>query len=335
MNHKIKVMQYGVGPIGLMTTECLVEKPGLSIVGAIDANPEKIGKDLGVLAGLSKPLGVEVSGDAFSLLRELDADVVILTTTSSLETIRPQIMEIISAGKKVVSSCEELTYPWLTKPEIARDIDEAAKRNGASVLSTGVNPGFLMDFLPLVMSGVCKRVEKIVAERIQDAQFRRLPFQQKIGAGLNLEQFQQKVEAGVLRHVGLVESMHLIASGIGWKLERTEDEIFPVIASEAVVTPDLTVKAGKVTGVRQVSCAYAEGREVIKLIFQATVGEPNPHDRILIEGIPDIELTIKDGVNGDIATCAILVNAIPAVMRAQPGLRTMVDIGLIPFLTAM
>jgi 4-hydroxy-tetrahydrodipicolinate reductase len=253
----------------------------------------------------------------------------VLTTTSSLERIQSQVMEIVASGKNVVSTCEELTYPWITHPKIAAEIDDAARRHLVSVLSTGVNPGFLMDFLPLIMTGVCRQVRRITVERIQDAQFRRLPFQRKIGAGLTLRQFQDKVDQGVLRHVGLVESMHLLASGLGWKLEKTEDLLTPMIATYRVTTPELTIEPGRAVGVQQVGCGYLNGEEVLTLVFRAVVGEPNPHDRIVIEGTPNIELTIKDGINGDIATCAIVVNAVPAVMKAQPGLRTMADVGLV------
>ena len=258
---------------------------------------------------------------------------VILTTTSSLEKIHPKCCNR-GERENVVSSCEELTYPWFSQPEIAADIDRAAKENGVSVLSTGVNPGFLMDFLPLVVSGVCREVRKVIVERIQNAQFRRIPFQKKIGAGLTVEEFNAKVAEGVLRHVGLPESMYMIAAGLGWCLEEATDSIAPVIATERIVTPALTIEPGRVTGVRQIGRAFAQGREVINLVFQATVGEPNPRDRIIIEGSPHVELAIKNGINGDIATCAILVNAIPALVRAAPGLRTMADIGIIPFLGA-
>ena len=334
MHEKIRVIQFGVGPIGLRTVEYLSEKQSLEIVGAIDADPRKIGADLGELAGFTEPLGVPVCGDAAEALRELEAEVVILTTASSLEKIHPQVLQIVASGKNVVSSCEELTYPWFSQPEIAADIDRAAKENGVSVLSTGVNPGFLMDFLPLVVSGVCREVRKVIVERIQNAQFRRIPFQKKIGAGLTVEEFNARVAEGVLRHVGLPESMYMIAAGLGWCLEEATDSIAPVIAAERIVSPALTIEPGRVTGVRQIGRAFAQGREVINLVFQATVGEPNPRDRIIIEGSPHVELAIKNGINGDIATCAILVNAIPALVRAAPGLRTMADIGIIPFLGA-
>lgn len=334
MHEKIRVIQFGVGPIGLRTVEYLLEKQSLEIVGAIDADPRKIGADLGHLAGFTEPLGVVVRGDPAEALAELEAEVVVLTTASSLEKIHPQVLQIVASGKNVVSSCEELTFPWFSQPEIAADLDRAARENGVSVLSTGVNPGFLMDFLPLVVSGVCREVRKVIVERIQNAQFRRIPFQKKIGAGLTVDEFNTRVAEGVLRHVGLPESMHMIAHGLGWCLERATDSIAPVIATERITTSALTIEPGFVTGVRQIGQAFAQGREVINLIFQATVGEPNPRDRIILEGSPHVELAIKGGINGDIATCAILVNAIPSLVNAAPGLRTMADVGIIPFLGA-
>jgi len=331
MNKKIKVVQYGLGPIGCRGIQYMTDRSDLELVGAIDSDPQKVGVDAGVLAELSKPLGISVADDSTSVLREVEAEVVVLTTTSSLEQIRPQVLEIISCGKNVVSTCEELMYPWLTSPKLAEEIDLAAREQGVSVLSTGVNPGFLMDFLPLVMTAICRDVKKVTVERIQDAQFRRLPFQKKIGAGLTVQEFEDRVGAGKLRHVGLTESMHLIAAGLGWNLEGTEDIIEPVLASREVVTADLAIEPGKALGVNQIGRGYVEGKELITLIFRATIGEPDPRDRILIQGTPSIDMAIQEGVNGDTATCAIIVNAIPVVIQAPAGLRTMADINLISF----
>ena len=277
------------------------------------------------------PYGVCITDNPKTLLSKVDADIVVLTTTSSLENIKSQIIEIVSFGINIVSTCEELSHPWLTNPEIADEIDVAAKMNDVSVLATGINPGFLMDFLPLVMTGICRNVKKVTVERIQNAQFRRKPFQKKIGAGLTVEQFNDKVKEGTLRHVGLTESIHMIGHKIGWKLEKTEDIINPIIATDKVVTTDLTIEPGKVRGVSQIGRGYVESREVITLVFKASIGEPDPHDRIIIEGTPDIDMTIKDGINGDIATCAITVNAIPAVIKAPAGLRTMSNIETISY----
>jgi 4-hydroxy-tetrahydrodipicolinate reductase len=188
-----------------------------------------------------------------------------------------------------------------------------------------------MDFLPLVITSICKDVQKLTVERIQDAQFRRVPFQEKIGAGLTVLEFEEKSRAGNLRHVGLTESMHLIASGLGWKLERTEDIVEPVLASQRMVTETCTIGVGKALGVNQIGRAFVDNQEVITLVFRAAIGEPEPRDRIIVRGDPDIDMVISEGINGDIATCAIIVNAIPVVIQAPPGLRTMADIAPISF----
>jgi hypothetical protein len=331
MEKKIRVVQYGLGPIGGNIAQYLTERDHLEIVGAIDSDPKKIGTDLGDLAELNAPLGLKVTANSRDLLERVDADVVVLTTTSSLEKIRPQTMEIISCGKNVVSTCEELMYPWVTNPEIAGEIDRSAKEHKVSVLSTGVNPGFLMDFLPLVMTSICRDVKRITVERIQDAQFRRVPFQEKIGAGLSGQEFEKRVREGSLRHVGLTESMHLMAMRLGWTLDRTEDVVEPVLADKSVVTENRTIEPGKALGVNQIGRGYVGSKEVITLIFRASIGEPEPRDRIVIQGSPDIDMVINKGVNGDTATCAIIVNAIPVVIQAQPGLRTMADIAPISF----
>ena len=331
MDNKIRVVQYGLGPIGNKITQYLLERDGVQIVGAIDSDPTKLNLDIGELAGSPVAYGVCVTDNPKTLLSKVDADIVVLTTTSSLENIKSQIIEIVSFGINIVSTCEELSHPWLTNPEIADEIDVAAKMSDVSVLATGINPGFLMDFLPLAITGICRNVNKVTVERIQNAQFRRVPFQKKIGAGLTVEQFNDKVKEGTLRHVGLTESIHMIGHKIGWKLDKTEDIINPVIAIDKVTTADLTIEHGKVTGVSQIGRGYVENREVITLVFKAAIGEPNPHDRILIDGTPDIDMTIKDGINGDIATCAITVNAIPAVIKAPAGLRTMSNIETISY----
>ena len=325
MQEKIKVVQMGLGPIGNKATQYLVERGNLQIVGAVDADPAKVGQDIGVLAGLA-PLGVVVKPDIAQAVAGQAADVVLLTTSSALTRIADQLKQILPFGLPVVSSCEELSYPWRTNPALAGEIDELAKKHSVSVLSTGVNPGFLMDFLPIAMTGVCKSVRQVTVERIQDATFRRIPFQKKIGAGLTQAEFQAKVAQGVLRHVGLTESVQMIASRLGWRLDSTSDEIAPVVAAADVPLGDGVIEAGKVLGVRQIGRGIVNGREAITLFFRAAIGEPESRDRIIIDGEPSIDSCIKGGVNGDVATCAILVNAIPAVMKARPGLRTMADI---------
>ncbi len=325
MQKKIRVVQMGLGPIGNKETQFLSEKTNIEIVGAIDADPTKIGKDVGTLAGLPA-LGVKVSGDIASVLAKGGVDVVMLTTTSSLTATCEQLLQLLPFGVNIISSCEELSYPWETNPQLAAKIDKLAKEKNVAVLATGVNPGFLMDYLPVVLTGVCRNVNKVTVERVQDATFRRIPFQKKIGAGLTVQQFHAKVKDGTLRHVGLTESMHMIAASLGWKLDKAGEVITPIIAARKVKTEAMTVEAGDVLGVQQIGSGIMAGQEVISMFFRAAISEPDARDRVVIDGTPAIDSCIKGGVNGDVATCAVLVNAIPAVMHARPGLRTMVDI---------
>ena len=330
MKKPIRIVQIGLGPLGQMIPPYLDERDNLQIVAAIDIDPQKIGRDLGDLCGLPGPLGVEVTDSLDEALKR-KPDIAVITTVSEFETLCPLLEQVVKNGLNVVSTCEELSFPWKSQPDLAEKIDELARGNGVSVLGTGVNPGFLMDFLPTAVTAVCREVRKVRIERIQDASFRRLPFRQKIGAGLTSEEFQKRVSEKKLRHVGLTESMHMLSSRLGWRLERIEDTIEPVIAEAEVSGEGWAVQPGMATGVSQTGRGYVDGEEVLTLVFRATVGEKEPRDRVRIEGTPEIDLTIPGGINGDIATCAIITNAIPVVMDAPPGLRTMVDIPPISF----
>jgi 4-hydroxy-tetrahydrodipicolinate reductase len=321
----IRVIHVGVGPVGQRLARYAAARKELKIVGAVDPAPDKVGRDLGELCGIER-LGVQVHPNLASALRAHRAHVALLTTVSSLERIRPQVEEIAAAGLDIVSTCEEMVYPWKTRPALARAIDAACSRHGATALSTGVNPGFLMDFLPLALTGVCQSVEKVRVQRIQDASVRRVPFQQKIGAGLTPAEFRKKKAEGTLRHVGLTESMHMIAARLGWKITRTVETLNPVMATRRITGGYVPIEPGMAAGVEQIGRAFINRREVITLEFRAAVGEPESFDRIEITGEPNISSTIAGGVNGDTATCAIVLNSIPAVLAAEPGLKTMVDL---------
>lgn len=326
----MKVIQIGLGPLGQKIVRYISERSGIEIVGAADINPELEGKDVGEISGIAN-LGVSVSSSIKEAINSSKADCAILTTVSSLEVIAPQILEVIEGGLPVVSTCEELLHPWKTHPALSAKIDEAATQAGVTVLGTGINPGFLMDSLPTFMTAVCQKVEKVTVSRIQDASFRREPFQRKIGAGLELETFESLVAEKKTRHVGLAESVHLIGDVLGWELDQVEDVISPVIAEEPVESSLIQVPAGGVAGVQQIGKGFVNGEEKITLVFRAAVGEKNPADTIEIHGDPNIKSVIEGGVNGDVGTCAITINAVKQVIRSQPGLKTMADIPLVSF----
>ncbi|MBN1445448.1 MAG: Gfo/Idh/MocA family oxidoreductase [Candidatus Omnitrophica bacterium] len=331
MEKKIRVAIYGVGPIGAKIAGFLYERKNFEVAGAIDIAENKKGKDLAEFAGLEKKTGVLIESDAGKVLSGKNIDAVVLATASSIAKIKGQVAGILSYGINIVSTCEELSYPWVTAPGTAKEIDALAKKNNAVVLSTGVNPGFLMDFLPIAMSGVCRNVERITVERVQNAAERRIPFQQKVGIGITPEEFTNRVKEGTLKHVGLTESMHMIAGRMGWTLDRTEDVIEPVIAQELLTVNGKVIDKGMVLGVKQTGRGFSEKKELITLTFTAAAGISPAYDRTVIKGTPEMDVTIKNGVNGDIATCAIIANAIPVVLRAKPGLRTMSDIEPVSF----
>jgi len=308
-----------------MLVPYLHEREGLQIVGAVDIAPEMIGRGLGDLCDLRGGPAVEVAGGLEEAMRE-GADAAVVTTVSELEAAMPLLRQLVETGVNVVSTCEELSYPWRTQPDLSADLDRHAKAHEVSVLGTGVNPGFLMDFLPAAATAVCRNVEAIRIERIQDATYRRIPFQQKIGAGLTTEEFQRRVATRKLRHVGLTESMHMVAAKLGWTLDRTEDVVLPVLAEEEVEAGVGKVLPGMATGVNQVGRGFSGGEEILTLVFRATVGEKDPRDEIQIKGTPDLRLIIPGGTNGDIATCSIVANAVTSIVEAPAGLRTMVDI---------
>jgi 4-hydroxy-tetrahydrodipicolinate reductase len=321
----MKIVQIGIGPLGQKLVRFALERGGIEIVAAVDTDPKKVDRDLGEVCSL-KPLGITVGKDLKSALKRKKADVAVFTTLSSLIAHEEQIREAAQANMRIVSSCEELSFPWQTQPRVAKRIDNFCKKMGVACVGTGVNPGFLMDYLPSVLTSVCQKITKIRVTRVQDASKRRIPFQKKIGAGLTRSQFKAKVPGGTLRHVGLIESLHMIAHSMNWKLDRTAESLKPVVAKEAITSGYVRIEPGIVCGVDQIARGYLGKKEVIRLEFRAAVGEKESYDSIEINGTPSIKSTVPWGINGDIATCAIIINAIRSIMRVEPGLKTMLDL---------
>ncbi len=325
-----RIIIVGLGPLGVKTVRFAVERKRIKIVGAVDINPALVGKDLGTHCGLKK-LGVVISPNLRAALKDTKADCAVLTTVSSVAKLESQVAEAAKCGLDVVSTCEELSFPWHTAPAVSKRIDAACRKHGVTCLGTGVNPGYLMDFLPCILTAVNQNVRKITVQRVQDASVRRIPFQQKIGAALTLTEFRQKQAAGTLRHVGLTESVHMIAHAMNWKLTKVTESLKPVMAATRLTTGYRPIEKGMARGVEQIGRGYVGSREVIKLHFRAAVGEPRSFDRIEIKGQPDMVSEIDGGVNGDVATCAIVLNAVRSTMTASPGLKTMLDVPAVAY----
>jgi 2,4-diaminopentanoate dehydrogenase len=321
----IRVLMYGLGPIGAAVARQIVSRKGFQIVGAVDIDHAKIGLDLGDVIGAGKKLKVRVTNDVNGAIKSGKPDVAVLCTSSSLKKVMAQIEGVLKKKVAIVSTTEELSYPVGRNRALAKKIDALAKKAKVAVVGTGVNPGFAMDALPITLTGICERVDSIRVDRIQDARSRRLPFQQKIGSGLNTEQFAAKVKDGSVRHVGLAESVQMIADAMGWKLDKVTDEIHPKIADKGVESELIAVDPGYVCGIIQDGIGYAKGKPLITLHMEAYLGAPESYDAVTIEGNPRVTSKVIGGLHGDVATASITVNSIPKILRVTPGLRTMAD----------
>ncbi len=326
MDKKIRVIQYGVGPIGAGVVRLMLQKPELQIVGAVDVDPEKVGKDLGRVVGVDRDLGVKVTNNAQELF-QTGVDVVVHTTGSYLTKVVDQLEQCIRAHAHVVSTCEELSYPFRKHPELSRRLDKLAQENKVAVFGTGVNPGFAMDKMVLTLATVCQQVKKVQVKRVVDASRRRLPLQKKVGAGMTPDEFRKQVEAGVIKHHGLPESVGMIADSLGIQVEKIEESIDPVVATKPVRSEYIEVPVGRVLGVRQVAHGYAtSGEENVSLTLEMYLGAPDSIDSIRIQGVPELKLDVPGGIHGDLATAAIAVNCIPTILELKPGLRIAKDV---------
>lgn len=323
-----RAVLFGVGAVGSLIAKHLLKKKGIRVVGAVDASEEMAGRDLAEVLETSPSLGVQVSRNAETVLKLTEPDIVIHATSSYLHDVFPQLSVILEHGVNIVSTCEELSYPYYSEPQLAKKIDALAKRNEATVLGTGINPGFLMDTLVIALSAVCQKIEEIEVVRVINAATRRVPFQRKIGAGLSVKAFEKALRAKqITGHVGLAESISSIASALGLKLDHIHRQpIAPIIAQSPTSSEVIHVETGQVSGLRQTAIGRCAGKDAITLRFSAYIGAEEEHDAISIKGLPNVTQRITPCVNGDIGTVAIIVNAIPKVISAPPGLVTMKDL---------
>jgi hypothetical protein len=322
---KMKIAQFGLGPIGVETVKLAAGKPWIQVVGGVDIDPAKGGRPLSEITGLNELRRAKVYGSFDEL--PVKPDVVFHTSVSRLQDAFGQLAPIVRAGVSVVSSCEELLFPRLREPELAAKLHSLCRKHNARVLGTGVNPGFVMDTLAICLTGICREVERIDIERVVNASLRRLPLQMKIGSGLPPEEFRALYRRGKMGHVGLVESLALVAHALQWKIGKIRETCEAMIASRDIQTEFLQVKSGLTCGIHHRAEA-SRGRRQISLDLKMYLEADDPHDAITIHGDPPVHALLKGGIHGDRATVAALINAAPKVLAAPPGLLLMTDIAL-------
>jgi len=321
----IRVVQYGLGPIGMATARLVHDREDLVLVGAVDIDPAKVGQDVGDVGSFGVKTGIPIVEHLSDLGSDAKPDIVIHTTSSFFPVFSDQIAEILDYGCDIVSTSEELSFPWIANREPADRLAELAVHANRTVLGTGVNPGFVMDTLPLSLTGICQHVDRIEVVRAMNASLRRGPFQAKIGSGLTVEEFEERMRTGLMGHIGLPESIGMCVDTLGHRLDDYVSSVQPLVADRRIETDHFVVEPGRVRGLHQVAQGFADGKEFVKLVFIAGLDWETNHDEIRITGTPDLEITIS-GTNGDVATVAIAVNAIQRVLEAPAGLMTMRDL---------
>lgn len=320
----VNVLQVGLGPLGKMIVADAARRGVCRVVAAVDIDPAIVGRPLRAVVpecGVDTPVAASLD----HVKNWSDIRCAVVSTSSDLTKCADTLRQLLSRRIPIVSTCEELLYPWLRHKALADELDGLAKKHGAKLVGTGVNPGFLMDTLPVVATAVCRNVKRVHVWRVQDATPRRVPFQKKIGAGLDDAAFASRIKDGSLRHVGLGESLHFIAHYLGFTIAKWNETIEPVKAERDLYCTLGPIRKGLAAGVRQVAHGWQAGENepVVTLEFQAAIGQADPHDRVRIDAEPVIDMTIKGGVHGDIATTAITLNTVRSLLAAPPGLHTM------------
>lgn len=331
----LKTVQVGLGPIGREVARHAARHRAMELVGAADLDPAWVGRDLGEVLEIGSN-GIPVVDSISALLDGTKPDVVLHATGSFLPDVESQLRECLERGASVVSTCEELSYPFYRHPKLAAALDAHARAHDAVLLGTGVNPGFVMDKLVATTAAACSRVDRVRVLRVVDAGLRRVPFQNKVGAGLELEEFEKKRAAGGMGHIGLPESAHMVADVIGVSGRRTlRDELRPIVADGPVRSGTAQIEAGRVAGVHQILTLEADGEEKVRLEVELYVGAERPRDTFSIEGEPPLEVSLPGGVPGDSATAAVTIHCALRVKDLAPGLRTVLDVpvrfgGIVP-----
>jgi 4-hydroxy-tetrahydrodipicolinate reductase len=331
MRGPIRVLILGTGQMGAGIARLVLQKPGLELAGAYGRRVHRAGTDLGEAISLGRTLGVPISVDLERLITETNPEIAIQATCSTAADAMPEIATLLRHGVNVITIAEEMAYPKHRSPAIAEELHWLAVKQGVSVLGTGVNPGFVLDLLVIILTGACADIQTITARRINDLSPYGPSVLRSQGVGLSPLEFGTGLRNGtVVGHIGFTESLHMIARAVGWEIEKIQETREPVISRVRRQTAFVTIEPGQVAGCHHTAVAYCAGKPVITLIHPQQV---LPHlegiqtgDMIDIKGTPDIHLEGSPEIPGGLATSALAVNMIPRVLNAPPGLYNMSEL---------
>ena len=335
-----RVFQWASGTVGRHAAAAVLARSGLELVGLHTLTPAKVGRDIGELLGVG-PLGIAASGTLEAVARSA-ADVVIHAPLPSLvygareEQDLDDICALLAAGKHVITVVGYL-YPRAHGPAVEERIASACRAGRSTFHSTGLNPGFMGDLLPLAMTALSREVERVVVREISNFQFYPSPeiMFQSMGFGSAPQDFHAK---GARRRRWLnglfAESLRLVGDGLGLPLDSIVDEMEIATAPEALKTAAGVVEAGTVAGQHwrwsgRVGGVERVVHETVWRMHEAVAPAwPRGNHSVVIEGTPRMTLElgplwVSDGL---LATAMHAVNAIPEVCAAGPGIQTLLDL---------
>lgn len=335
MARKIKVIQCGIGAIGTEVMKLVLEKQNIKVIAAVDVRDQIVGKDLGEVIGIGRDVGIKVTNKVGEVFKKIKADVVILTTLSHFEEIFDTAREAIEAGKNVISTCEDAIFPWTRNPALAQKIDKLAKRKGVSFLATGINPGFMMDYLPISLTSIMRKVDKIIIHRVANMASCGLVDWELFGYGKSIEAFNEGLTKGKIGgFIAFRQIMEMVAKALNWgKIDYKEEKMGLVSKSKRVAKCGI-IEPGTVHAVKQIARGFKEGREVMTFDEYFIINPDRNEDGmeagnfITIEGEPSVEVTAtgEQAFRMALTTAAHVVNSIPALVNAKPGLLTVDDL---------
>jgi 2,4-diaminopentanoate dehydrogenase len=332
-SEKVKIAIWGFGAMGSGMANMILNKQGFEIVGVCDRNPNYVGKSLYEILKIEQGENpdVIVKPNIDEVVSEKSCDVVLLATDSFTTRAFPKIKWLLEQKVNVISTAEEMAYPQAKNPELASEMNKIAKENGVTVIGTGINPGMMMDLLVVCLSGVMEHVDQVTVKRINSLSPFGPAVMEEQGVGISVEEFNKGLEENTLAgHVGFIESTHMIADALKWKVDKFEQQMSPIITNFDRKSPYGFAKAGHVAGVNMTSQGYVDGELKIDLYHPQQI-EPemagvDTGDYIALKGTPNVNMAITPEVNGGIGTIAMCVNLIPHVINAKSGLKSMIDL---------
>jgi 2,4-diaminopentanoate dehydrogenase len=324
----VSVVVFGVGAMGSILTRLLLEK-GATITGAIARSPAKIGRDLGDVARLDRPVGVIVRNDPARVLAEARADIAVVSVSSYLRSMAGHFRLCLEAGTNVVTIEEESFYPWLTAPELAAELDTVAKRHGVTIVGSGAQDAFWMT-LPSVLMGAAQRVDSVFGRTCWNVDDYGPEVAEHQFAGRTVAEFNAHVAEHSWPSFVVRNTVDALVADAGLTPGRVEASARPVVAEADTPSRSLgrVIAAGRLLGIADTATITTIEGPRISFEMTGYVYGPNQADRNewFVRGEPAELHLCNERVPTRLATCTQVVNRIPDVIGAPAGFLTVTQL---------